>query len=109
MVTEDGGLAVSLINKTGAISVKGNVVEPDGAVNAAFSLCAVDSVDPIGVVYGDDAGNQVADGVACWIVFAGLAYVTFESATTREHFARMGGAADANDAAGWGLCMPHFN
>jgi len=100
MITDDGGIAISLLNKTGATSVKGKVAEPADGNDAAFSLCAVDSVDPIGIIYGDNAGSQVADGVACWIVVAGLAYIMFESATTRGHFARMGVAADANDAAG---------
>lgn len=100
MVTEDGGLAISLINKTGVTSVKGKIVVAAGGVDAAFTLCAVGGIDPIGIIYGDDAGNQVADAAACWIVIQGLAYVLFESATTRGHFARMGVAADSNDAPG---------
>ena len=103
MVTEDGGIAVSLINKTGATSVKGALAQVDDAVDSAFDLVPVDNPDCFGIVYGDDAGNQVADGVACWIVIAGLAYVLFESATTRKHFARMGVAADGNDQAGYAM------
>jgi len=48
-------------------------------------------------------GGQVADGVACWVVVLGLAYVLFQAATTRGHFARMTIAADADDAAGYAI------
>ena len=103
MITELGGLAISLINKTGTTSVKGMLVEPDGGVDSAFDIVPVDGVDCIGVVYGDDEGSQVADAVACWVVIAGIAQVLFESATTREHMARMGVAADGNDTAGYAM------
>ena len=56
MVTEDGGLAVKLINKTGNTSIKGTIVEPDDGVDEAFDLVDVGRADPIGIVYGDDAG-----------------------------------------------------
>ena len=103
MVTEDGGLAVSLVNKTGTTSVKGTLVHADANVDAAFILTPVNDVDAFGVVYGNDAGAQVADGVACWVVIAGLAYVLFQAATTRGHFARMTITADADDAAGYAI------
>jgi len=57
MVTEDGGIAVSLVNKSGATSVKGTLVYPSGGNDAAFDLTPVDSVDTFGIVYGDDAGG----------------------------------------------------
>ncbi len=98
--TPDGGLAVSLINKTGAESVKGMLVIPDGSVNSAFALVPVNDPDCMGVIYGDDDGNQVADGVACWIVTCGIAKVLFQAATTRNHYARITVTADADDAAG---------
>ncbi len=100
MVTEDGGIAMSLINKTGTTSVKGTVAGAGPSVNDSFELLPVGRADPIGIVYGGDDGNQVADGVACWVVFGGKAYVLFQAATTRGHFARMTVTADADDAAG---------
>ena len=98
--TPDGGLGISLINKTGATSVKGMLVIPDGSVDSAFTLVPVNDPDCMGVIYGDDDGNQVADGIACWIVISGIAKVLFQAATTRNHFARITITADADDAAG---------
>ena len=98
--TPDGGVAFLSINKTGTTSVKGTIAGVDSAVDDAFDLLPVGNADPIGVVYGDDNGNQVADGVACWIVHSGKAYVKFQAATTRGHLARMTITADADDAPG---------
>lgn len=101
--TPDGGMAVSLINKTGTTSVKGTVVEADSGTNFAFNLSDVGSADPIGIVYGDADGNQVADGEYCWVVVSGCAYVWMESATDRHEFVRMGEGGDGNDAAGFAI------
>lgn len=100
MVTELGGLAIKLTNKTGATSVKGTLVDAHTSVASAFALVGVGGVDPCGIVYGDDAGEQVADAVECWVVVTGIAQVLFTGSTTLGHFARMSIAADTGDAAG---------
>jgi hypothetical protein len=73
--TADGGMAVQLINKTGAPSVKGSVVA-SGTVNASFILQG-NEFNAIGAVY--EAG--VADGSPCWVTFAGIAYVLLVNGT----------------------------
>lgn len=98
--TPIGGIAISLVNSTGAESVQGTLIKADAAVDSAFDLVTVDAPDILGVVYGDLDGNQVADGVVCWVVIGGIAKVKFQAATTRGHIARMTVAGDADDAAG---------
>lgn len=95
MVTEIGGLCIKLTNKTGATSLKGYLCEPSSGTANAFSVCATDEPDIIGIVYGDDNGNQVADGEECWVVIQGIAEVYFGGNTTLEHFARNNIAADS--------------
>lgn len=98
--TPDGGIAMSMINKTGTTSVKGKIAQVDTGVDNAFDLVAVGGADPIGIIYGDDNGNQVADGISCWIVFGGKAYILFQAATTRHHMARVTVSGDDNNAPG---------
>ncbi len=100
MLTEIGGFARLLINKTGTTSVKGTVLAVDTTQDLSFILLPVNGVDVMGICYGDEAGNQVADGVACFVVFSGFAHVLFGAATTRGHMARMTITADTPDAAG---------
>lgn len=101
--TADGGLAVQMVNKTGAPSVKGTVVSvyTATAVDNAFQLAPVDALDPIGVVY--EAG--VADGAAAWVTVSGKAKVLFKAATTRGQVARTGISADTGEAAGYAMPM----
>lgn len=82
--TSEGGLCIQLINKTGAPSVKGEVVEPSDSVAGAVKKIVVDKPDPIGVFYE----SGVADGSLAWIVVAGIAEVYFIGNTTLGHFAR---------------------
>ena len=93
-LTPDGGVATKMINKTGATSIKGTIAHHKADTDFGFELCPDDEADQIGVVYGDDDGNQVADGVACWVVGNGRAYIYFESATDRGLFVRSQVAAD---------------
>ena len=58
VLTPEFGFCVWLVNKTGAPSVKGTVVEADAGVDMAFTSTGASCLNPIGVVY--DAG--VADG-----------------------------------------------
>jgi hypothetical protein len=76
MVTDAGGLAVRLINKTGSPSVKGTLVKA-GTVDGSFIITATDEAMPCGVVY--QAG--VADGSACWVVIQGIAEVLLQDST----------------------------
>ena len=82
--TQEGGLAVLLTNKTGAVSYKGCVVEPSSTTDKAVAKIVKDEPDPLGVVYS----HGVPDGKKIWVVVAGLADVYFVGNTTRGHLAR---------------------
>jgi hypothetical protein len=109
LVTEYGGIAIRLINKTGAASVKGTLVEADTAVDMAFAVAAVDALDVIGVVYEDG----VADGDEAWVVIYGIAEVLLKDSTasTRHYWVQssdVAGRADATNAAPPGAVLAHF-
>jgi hypothetical protein len=93
-LTPDGGVATKMINKTGATSIKGTIAHHHATIDFGFELCPDDEADQIGVIYGDDDGNQVADGAECWVVSNGRALIYFESATTLGHFVRSQVAGD---------------
>lgn len=82
----DGGLMIKLINKTGAATVKGEVVCPYSAtaVNNAVKKILVDEPDPIGAFYE----SGIADGSEAWVVVSGIADVYFVGDAVRGHFAR---------------------
>lgn len=98
--TAEGGLAVQLINKTGAVSVKGTVVETSPTDDNAVGLEEADGLDPIGVIYEDG----VVDGDPVWVVVSGVAEVLLEdgTASTRNYWVRtstsVAGRADATNA-----------
>lgn len=101
-ITDDGGVAFKFVNKTGAASVKGTVLEiyDDTAVDNAVDICAADAIDYMGVMYS--AG--VADGSEVWVVTEGKAYVLLKDSTaaTRDYWVVMSdtaGRADATNAA----------
>jgi hypothetical protein len=77
-------MAIKLLNKTGAVSVKGEVVQPDTTTPSAVKKIEVDIPDPIGVFYE----SGVADGALAWIVVSGIADVYFIGNTTLGHFVR---------------------
>lgn len=93
----NGCLAVSLINKTGADSVLGSVVEASTTTDNAFALTHTGDVEPIGIV----AESGVADGSECLVIVAGIAQVLLEDTTaaTRGNWVKTGetdaGRADA--------------
>jgi hypothetical protein len=76
-VTPLGGLCKKLINRTGAASVKGQLVEPDSANDDSVTIAAAGEYDPIGVFL--DSG--VANGEAAWIVYSGVAEFLLEDNT----------------------------
>jgi hypothetical protein len=84
--TAEGGLAIRLLNKTGGVSVKGEVVTvyDDTAIDSAVEKIVVDVPNPIGVFYE----TGVADGSLAWVVVSGIADVYFVGDATRGHIAR---------------------
>lgn len=131
VITPEGGIAISLINKTGSASVKGACVTASDTTDFAFKL-QTDEFSAIGFVY--TAG--VADGAACLVVVAGIAeallkdttastkgYWAFNSATDgrietkaapvndAEHFREAGHCIESKVAGTDVLCkiITHFN
>lgn len=51
--TEEGGLAVKLINDTGAPSIKGTIIHPSLTIDNAVSIIPIDNPDPCGIIYED--------------------------------------------------------
>lgn len=78
LFTDEGGMCIRLINKTGVASVKGQVVQASSATDLAYAVNPTQGDMPIGIVY--DAG--VADGGSVRLVIAGLADVLIDSAQT---------------------------
>jgi len=97
-INKDGGIMVKLTNKTGATSVKGNVVRVNSAVDNSFVLAIDTAPDAFGVVY-----EAVADGAECWVVVSGIADVYFIGSTTRGHLARTFVASEAGYVTGQAL------
>jgi hypothetical protein len=88
-----------MINKTGAASVKGYVVDPISSTENGVQLIRQDIPDPIGVFL--DSG--VPDGDLAWVVILGKAKVYFVGNTTVGHLARGFVAADAGFVLGQAL------
>jgi hypothetical protein len=89
-LTPEGGFAIKMINNTGAVSVKGNVVLPSTAVDNGVILSQDDIPDPIGIMY---EGN-IQNGDEVWVVVGGIADVLYGTAVSRGTFARTAVAAD---------------
>lgn len=94
--TAEGGLAVKLINKTGAPTVKGYCVSVGSAADNGVHLVAVGAPDCIGVFYESD----VAADEATWVVISGIADVYFWTDTVRGYFVRTGTASDTGEVSG---------
>jgi hypothetical protein len=62
-ITPEGGYAVKLTNKTGAPSVKGQIVSHKGTVARAFDLTAVDANHCLGVVYESGIATLLSAGL----------------------------------------------
>ena len=75
-LTPEGGIAISLTNKTGVASVKGSLVATSTVTDHAFELQA-DEINTIGIVYEDG----IADGSECLVVVSGIADVLLKDAT----------------------------
>lgn len=91
-ISELGGVAVKLTNKTGAPSVKGTIVIADTTTDDAFDIAAADEIQPIGIVYDDG----IADGSECWVIIYGIADILLKDTTASTH----GNWVYTSDAAG---------
>lgn len=77
ITTPEGGIAMRLINKTGAQSVKGTLVSAS-SVPGGFDITPANGLMPFGAVYD----NAVADGDYCYVCFAGIVQVLLQNSTT---------------------------
>jgi hypothetical protein len=98
VITPEGGLAVWMINDTGADSVKGTMVR-NSLIERGVSKIAVDIPNVIGAIYDDG----VADGDRVKVVVAGLAECLFIGNTLAGQFARGFLGADVGYITGYGL------
>ena len=83
-ITAEGGYAVKLINATGAVTIKGEVVKTGAAVENSVIKIVKDIPNPIGVFY--ESGTP--DGEEAWVVISGIGQIYFVGSTTRGQFAR---------------------
>lgn len=107
--TSEGGVAVRLVNKTGASSIKGTLIEPSDTAESAVELTEAESYDCIGVVYE----SGVADGELMWVVVYGIAEVLLKDGTAaaKGNWASTGddsGRADCETTVPPGLILAHF-
>jgi hypothetical protein len=94
-ITKDGGLAVKMVNKTGAASIRGQVVKADTATDNGVILCAANDDEGFGVLL--DSG--IAANANVWVVTSGFAYVALEDNVASVHGYWVGtGAAEAGYA-----------
>ena len=96
-INERGGLMVRMINKTGAASVKGSVVETDSVgTDFSFKLSEATDSDMMGVVYEDG----IPDGQECFIVTHGpvQALLKDTTAATRGNWVQHSDVAGRIDA-----------
>lgn len=98
-ITPEGGFAVRLTNKTGAPSVKGQIVGIKTGTDNAFDLTAVDATYNLGVVYE----SGVADAAECWVVVGGIAQVLMKNAAVRGQLCRIPLNTDDSEAAGYAM------
>lgn len=93
IITQHGGVAIRLTNKTGAASVRGTIVSTSEAHDLAFMKQSVE-FDAIGAVYE----NGIADGEECFVVCAGICHVLLKDTTgaTRGYWVQ---AADTDGRA----------
>jgi len=128
-VTDIGGIAILVTNKTGGDSVAGEVVKPNTAIANSVILSATSDDDIIGVFL--DSG--VPDGSEAWVVVSGIAYVKANasgfskgdrivasattagrvdegnSPSTAVHFTEIGHALEDAAANTTGKVALHFN
>lgn len=94
--TQEGGLAIRLINDTGAPSVKGTILKASNSTDKAVSLIPIDNPDPIGIMYDDGIPN----GQPVWVVIQGIAQVLYSTTVTRGTFSRVPVIGDVSPVVG---------
>ena len=110
--TAIGGFCIKLTNKTGAVTVAGQLVQADTSANDAVKLTSIDEEETFGVFL--DSG--IAANAEAWIVISGIADVAMEDNTTatRGNWVRSSiteaGYADATNATPPSpAAFSHFN
>ena len=97
-LTDDGGLAILLINRTGSSSIKGEIVRPDPTTPGAVTKIIIDRPDPIGVFLE----SGVPDYGYAWIVVSGIAYIYVIGSTSQGWYVRGFITGDSGYIAGQG-------
>lgn len=111
LVTPEGGYLIYLLNGTGSLSIKGELVDTNGPIDNSYAVTVADTPDMIGVVYQ----SGIADGELVPIVVSGIAEVLIEDGTiaTRGYWARISitqnGRADITNAAPPGGGIPEID
>ena len=107
-----GGICIKLTNKTGAVTVAGQLVQADTSTNDAVKLTGIDEEETIGVFL--DSG--IASNAEAWVVISGIADVAMQDNTTatRGNWVRSSvteaGYADAtNNTPPSPAAFSHFN
>lgn len=107
VVNEVGGYMVQLVNKTGAPSVKGELLSIHASVENAVQKCPADTDSPVGVFYS----SGIADGSLAWVVIGGIADVMLVNNTVVNpsyHLyagsvtGRVGASSSVNTVRHWG-------
>ncbi len=94
--TPEGGIAIKVINDTGAASIKGMIVKASFTLDNGVSIIPIDNPDPIGIIYDDGIPN----GEYIWIVTRGKAEVLYSTPVTRGTFSRVPQSLDTSPVAG---------
>ena len=80
-ITHDGAICIKLTNKSGANSVKGEVVETSALTANAVALADANALDAIGIFY--DSG--IPDGEEAWIAVSGMVDVRMDAGGCALH------------------------
>lgn len=101
-LTPEGGLAIRMINKTGANSIKGSVLEVSLTTDNGVKLIDIDDIDPIGIIYD----NNIPDGELVWVVVSGLAEVLYSTPVALGTISRCPAGGDASGTIGEAINEP---
>ncbi len=94
MLTPEGGYAVLITNKSGAVTVKGKLAVTSTSVDSAVQLAGANDTECFGIFYESD----IARGAETWVIVAGFADVLLKNNTAGTH----GNWVEASDEAGYG-------
>jgi len=106
--TPEGGIAIRVINKTGAPSKKGYIVKIDDNVDNGVKYIPGGNPDPVGIVYTDG----IQDGEYMYIVITGITDVYYATNVARGTFSRMSTIAEGKpdgQAINEALPVPPFS